>query len=651
MWMTSDLALSEERNALVLQGQDGMTPLHLAVLSQNQICLDFVIGEEDIFQTPIKDAWGREPLHIASQTRNAESVNKILGRVGWSLSQDLMGKTAIDYAVTFDEQKDPDQDADDHIASSGETESLLTSSSKSRHGILLELARIRPKWKDENGKAFIHHTAEIGDPDILCELIEDVSMAGDANMPDSDGKTPLHYAISKSKNNTALKLLEKFGVDPLVEDKDKTTPLMLAVGEGLTDVVKTILKLYSPEQLNKRDRSGNSAVHYLFSSKVDKKATEGERLEILKMLEEAGCNILQEGDKEQTILHKALYSKDEPIWTYLLSLARDRFKDLSRPSKSVLIEACQSGSSPAVSLFLELWPDAVRDVDAFWGRSPLSWACAKGHEDIIRILAANPETDLNYSSDSYGRTPLHLAADRRSPNALACLLEHDASRHDLSVTDKSGRTPVALAVERRRVQTIKMLLDHPQTSDEEKIKYFQILLDSDGKTAHKFHDTIVWLFRTIPENVFINDGLLFLIHSARNLRLWEALNIFVQRAMKTDLWTELEYPYHVGIETCNAKLIAYAIDKGLSFQDKDGWSLQDYAASRGCADILSALDLSVLPRLSTDVERRPENLVWGRARQYQKISRCRSHGKIPCPGIQGTWRMRIVERVIACSSR
>lgn len=641
LWMTFRLAPSEKQNVLVSRGQDGMTLLHLAVLSQNEECLEFVTREEYESQTPITDTWGRESLHIASQTGNAKIVKTILGQAAWTLSKDLLGKTPIDYAIANNEQQTSDEAPVGQFEDTGDSQTVA--SPNPRYEILLELARIRPKWTDSNGKGFIHHAAEIGDPDLMRKLIDDVAMAGDTNMPDNDGKTPLHYAISAGKTDTALELLQKFEVDPLVEDKDRRTPLMLAVGSILIEVAKVILKSCSQEDLDKRTRSGESAVHFaeFGEGEGDQDAEKDGRLNMVKVLRDAGCSILQEDDRGETILHAALSIKDEPMWTYLLGLPRDELKGIRRAGRSLLILACSEGSTAAVPVLLELWPEMIQDMDEIWKRSPLSWACEEEHESIVRILAADVRTDLNYSSDTFGHGPLHLAADRKSSEILACLLEQDPSRYDLFKPDNDGRVPLALAIYWKRVETAKMLLAHPQTSDSDKVGYLKNLLGEDATIAHKFHDLIAWLFCDIPDSAIGSDDLLHLIGRAQSLRLWKALDVFVQRAMMNRVWEHMKYPYHAGIETSNFKLIADAIDHRLGFHDEDGWSLQDYASSWDRANILPDLDLGWSNGQFLSAERVPESLAWEKSIYYRKMSSCRAHDETICPGIQGKRSIKV----------
>jgi ankyrin repeat protein len=65
------------------------------------------------------------------------------------------------------------------------------------------------------------------------------------------------------------------------------------------------------------------------------------------------------------------------------------------------------------------------------GRTPLSWAAEKGHEDIVRLLLEK-SADPN-STDRGGRTALSWATEKGHGVIVKLLLENNANtenRHD-----------------------------------------------------------------------------------------------------------------------------------------------------------------------------------------------------------------------------
>jgi len=90
-----------------------------------------------------------------------------------------------------------------------------------------------------------------------------------------------------------------------------------------------------------------------------------------------------------------------------------------------------------------------------WGRTPLSWAAGKGHEEIVKLLLDRKDINPN-SLSNWGRAPLSLAAANGHMGTVKLLL----GRKDVNPDSlcKFGRTPLSWAAERGREGTVKLLL-------------------------------------------------------------------------------------------------------------------------------------------------------------------------------------------------
>lgn len=56
------------------------------------------------------------------------------------------------------------------------------------------------------------------------------------------------------------------------------------------------------------------------------------------------------------------------------------------------------------------------------GMSPLHWAAARGHKDVVELLVAN-KIDIN-AKDNDGETPLNLAGKQGQLEVVQWLREH-----------------------------------------------------------------------------------------------------------------------------------------------------------------------------------------------------------------------------------
>lgn len=71
---------------------------------------------------------------------------------------------------------------------------------------------------------------------------------------------------------------------------------------------------------------------------------------------------------------------------------------------------------------------------AFYRRTPLHWAAAKGNEDVAELLIGQG-ADVN-AKDEKGRTPLHYIDDKDTAELLI------AKGADVSAKGKYGNTPL-----------------------------------------------------------------------------------------------------------------------------------------------------------------------------------------------------------------
>ncbi|RDW57292.1 hypothetical protein BP5796_12742 [Coleophoma crateriformis] len=99
----------------------------------------------------------------------------------------------------------------------------------------------------------------------------------------------------------------------------------------------------------------------------------------------------------------------------------------------------------------------VRDHN---GRTPLSWAVARGNEAIVKLLLETGQTDPDIR-DTDGRTPLSWAAERGNEAIVKILLE--TGQVDPDIRDTDGCTPLLWAIEGGNKAVIKLLLETDQT--------------------------------------------------------------------------------------------------------------------------------------------------------------------------------------------
>jgi len=106
-----------------------------------------------------------------------------------------------------------------------------------------------------------------------------------------------------------------------------------------------------------------------------------------------------------------------------------------------------------VKLLLWRGADAYsKDSD---GRTPLSYAVDRGHEEVVKLLLDTGMVDAD-SMDDFGRTALSFAAENGEKRVVELLLGVGV---DVDSKDADGRTPLWYAAENGHEEVVELLLD------------------------------------------------------------------------------------------------------------------------------------------------------------------------------------------------
>jgi hypothetical protein len=89
-----------------------------------------------------------------------------------------------------------------------------------------------------------------------------------------------------------------------------------------------------------------------------------------------------------------------------------------------------------------------------YGRTPLSWAAARGHEAVVRLLVNTGKAKID-SRSSYGETPLSRAAAGGHEAVVRLLV--DTGKAEIDLKDDFGRTPLSLAAARGHEAVVRLL--------------------------------------------------------------------------------------------------------------------------------------------------------------------------------------------------
>ncbi|PHT86283.1 hypothetical protein T459_08389 [Capsicum annuum] len=136
---------------------------------------------------------------------------------------------------------------------------------------------------------------------------------------------------------------------------------------------------------------------------------------------------------------------------------------------SVMSLAVRSGNLDSVQVLIESGYSIDNSADRF-----LHYAAAMDRVDLMEILCLGyADIDLN-STDSQGRTPLHIAAIHGYVEVLQFLVSVGS---DPDILDSQGWTPLHFAAHQGNVEAVDFLLNHSS--------YAKYALTKQGKTAYE----------------------------------------------------------------------------------------------------------------------------------------------------------------------
>jgi hypothetical protein len=145
-------------------------------------------------------------------------------------------------------------------------------------------------------------------------------------------------------------------------------------------------------------------------------------------------------------LHWASTESSIPHVALLIKHGADMEAKDSSGCTSLLI-AAQYGQVDVVAYLLKKGAN-IRAVDSSWDTA-LHWAACKGSIQVCGLLSFYNKLSW-MTQDTYGQTPLHLAALRGHASVVRYILQHLQKKDILFLKDKNQRTPLDLAIHKNR---------------------------------------------------------------------------------------------------------------------------------------------------------------------------------------------------------
>ena len=287
---------------------------------------------------------------------------------------------------------------------------------------------------NQHGQLPIHLAAVNKDPQVLRTLLNNkYAPCVRVNAPNKAGKTPLHLAVSSSNNDNITTLLLHPLTDVSARDVDGNTPSHLAEQVENVNVTKR-LKTHSSYQPDVRNNKGFTPEESNpLNQCLLQYAQNGTIKNVDVMISEGAQSITD--NQGNTPLHLAVTSKIDTHEKTASLIRLDR-QQCSQRNKSglcpvhVLLKHRSSNLDMLKTILLEE-PSCTNLTDSRQ-RTPLHYAVTNGRIDIVGLLLAQSNVDVN--AQNYAGETAYFLAERMKDKGILKLF---VKRSDLKTTVKT----------------------------------------------------------------------------------------------------------------------------------------------------------------------------------------------------------------------
>ncbi|XP_074644688.1 uncharacterized protein LOC141901380 [Tubulanus polymorphus] len=373
------------------------TPLMYCVLADRLECAEILIKAGCFIDKT--DKGGRTALHWAAHKGNHRLMKLLLSKGSEWKEKDLEGQTALQ----------------------------LCTRHKASKCLALLLKYVMPGEVDDQDnmkRTALHWSASYGNLDHMRMLLKQDSNIG---IPDTEGKTPLHWAASCHDHQAV-------------------------------NCVKLLLEV-APSVINWQDYEGRTALHLAVA--------EGSEAIVDVLTLTPKCNVSALDNMFRTPLHWAAVLGHTSVVAMLLARGAD-YASSDSNGATALHYAAQNNYAETAEIFLK--SDKIVDEPDVDGRTAFMWACSKGADKVLTVWMKYTEKVDIKNVDKNGASALHAAALSGHASTVKLLLDNGAQ---IDSTDLLKHTPLFRACEMGHTDVVQTLMDHSARVD---------LVDNDGRS-------------------------------------------------------------------------------------------------------------------------------------------------------------------------
>ena len=321
---------------------------------------------------------------------------------------------------------------------------------------------------DSSGQTALHVAASLGMESIVEMLLE---KGAKINAMDKSGHTPLHLAAKHGKKDAVHSLLIRGAtVDPM--NNDGLTPLVYAVSEGLDpDIVRDLLE--NGADPNAHIFSDGNVLHFM----VTTPKMEGCAMEAVRR----GADMKAKDSQGNTPLHQAAYHGKISLIEFLLiqdpelvtiknnrgqnpiqyAQAADKMEAVMLLHDWQLRQAGRLGDVPSIISAVSSGADLGSPLDSFSNTIVHEFAERNFSMQLSSLSEALPDQldAVLMVSNTFGNTPLHIAAEHGNAEAVQTLVSRHSSHEVMSRVNADGLNALHLAAQNGHTQVAHELLN------------------------------------------------------------------------------------------------------------------------------------------------------------------------------------------------
>lgn len=295
---------------------------------------------------------------------------------------------------------------------------------------LLQSAGASLKATSENyNLSILHFAAKQGHTNIVQELL-DPPFSFDPNILDNFGKSPLHYAASNGHIDTINLLLSYKNTNSFIQDFDHQDPFSNAAKSNQVAAMKILLKQLeteSPELVSSviknalqvaLKEASIDALHYLFS------------LDSIKSIDLNALNT--DGETFASVMRQ----RPNLEVIKLLHLHGADFSIANTNGDTVLHSIFPYASLEILTYLVQEFPKTLHMANHY-GKTPLHLAIERRNEEAVLLFLHNGANAIN-TAGTKGNTMVHDAARSGNRMIMEALIKKGA---DLNIKNDEGKMP------------------------------------------------------------------------------------------------------------------------------------------------------------------------------------------------------------------